>query len=68
MRDGATVPIFYKGRKTDWAINEAEIDILFDRWFVDLPDDKREELKSKGLTLATIAKPPERIRLIAPDI
>jgi type I restriction enzyme R subunit len=68
VRDGATVPILYEGRKTDWEINEAEIDILFDRWFVDLPDDKREELKRKGLTLATIAKHPERVRLIALDI
>lgn len=68
VRDGATVPILYEGRKADWAINEAEIDILFDRWFVDLQDDKREELKRKGLTLATIAKHPERIRLIALDI
>ncbi len=68
VRDGATVPILYEGRKADWSINEAEIDILFDRWFVDLPDDKREALKHKGLTLATIAKHPERIRLIAYDI
>lgn len=68
VRDGATVPILYEGRKADWAINEAEIDILFDRWFVDLPDDKREELKRKGLTLATIAKHPERVRLVAFDI
>ncbi|MGQ5702171.1 type I restriction endonuclease subunit R [Sandaracinobacteroides sp. A072] len=68
VRDGATVPILYEGRKIDWAINEAEIDILFDRWFVDLPDVKREELKRKGLTLATIAKHPERVRLIALDI
>lgn len=68
VRDGATVPILYEGRKTDWAINEAEIDILFDRWFVDLPDDKREELKRKGLTVATLAKHQERVRLIALDI
>ncbi|MER9462642.1 type I restriction endonuclease subunit R [Mesorhizobium sp. M0387] len=68
VRDGATVPILYEGRKTDWAINEAEIDILFDRWFVDLADDKREQLKRKGLTLATIAKHPERVRLVALDI
>lgn len=68
VRDGATVPILYEGRKADWAINEVEIDILFDRWFVDLPDDKREELKRKGMTLATVAKHPERIRLVAMDI
>ncbi len=68
VRDKATVPILYEGRKTDWSINEAELDILFDRWFVDLPDEKREKLKSKGLTLATIAKHPERVRLVALDI
>lgn len=68
VRDGATVPILYEGRKTDWAINEAELDILFDRWFVDLPDEKRDELKRKGITFATLAKHPERVRLIAIDI
>lgn len=68
VRDGATVPILYEGRKTDWSINEAAIDILFDRWFVDMADEKREQLKSKELTLATIAKHPERVRLVALDI
>lgn len=29
------LPILYEGRKTEWSINEAEIDILFDRWFVE---------------------------------
>jgi type I restriction enzyme R subunit len=62
VRDGATVPILYEGRKTDWSINEAEIDILFDRWFVDMADEKREELKKKGISLATLAKHPERVR------
>jgi type I restriction enzyme, R subunit len=68
VRDGATVPILYEGRKTDWSINESEIDILFDRWFVDLADGKREELKKKGVSLATLAKHPERVRLVAVDI
>lgn len=68
VRDGATVPVLYEGRKTEWSINEAEIDILFDRWFVDLSDEKREKLKQKGVSLALIAKHPERIRLIARDI
>jgi type I restriction enzyme R subunit len=68
VRDGATVPILYEGRKTDWSINEAELDILFDRWFVDMADDKREALKKKGISLATLAKHPERVRLIALDI
>ena len=68
VRDGATVPILYEGRKTEWSINEAELDILFDRWFVDLADDKREALKKKGISLATLSKHPERVRLVALDI
>tara|TARA_R110000868_G_scaffold1158_8_gene8930 strand:- start:18415 stop:21462 length:3048 start_codon:yes stop_codon:yes gene_type:complete len=68
VRDGATVPILFEGRKTDWSIDESKIDILFDRWFVDLPDEKREKLKKKGVSLAVLAKHPERIRLIALDI
>lgn len=68
VRDGATVPILYEGRKIEWSINEAEIDILFDRWFVDLSDEKRETLKQQGVSLALIAKHPDRIRLIARDI
>ncbi|WP_299643011.1 DEAD/DEAH box helicase family protein [Devosia sp.] len=27
VRDGATVPILYEGRKTEWSIDETEIDI-----------------------------------------
>ena len=46
VADGATVPIFYTGRKTDWHIDEAKIDILFDHWFADLADDKLEEVRS----------------------
>ncbi|HAI29616.1 MAG TPA: restriction endonuclease subunit R [Thalassospira sp.] len=66
--DGATVPIYYTGRKTDWHIDEAKIDILFDQWFADLPDDKLEELKKRGVTFADLVKHPRRIELIAFDI
>ncbi|WP_417321247.1 type I restriction endonuclease subunit R [Emcibacter sp.] len=68
VADGATVPINYTGRKTDWHIDEAKIDILFDQWFADLPDDKLEELKKRGVTFADLVKHPRRIDLIAFDI
>ncbi|WP_413205035.1 type I restriction endonuclease subunit R [Rhodospirillum sp. A1_3_36] len=68
VADGATLPIFYTGRKTDWHIDEAKIDILFDQWFIDLPDDKLAEVKKKGVTLADLVKHPKRIALIAYDI
>lgn len=68
VADGATVPIYYTGRKTDWHIDEAKIDILFDQWFADLPDDKLEELKKRGVTISDLVKHPHRIDLIAFDI
>nr|WP_196242078.1 type I restriction endonuclease subunit R [Azospirillum oleiclasticum] len=68
VADGATVPIYYTGRKTDWHIDEAKIDILFDQWFADLPDDKLAELKKRGVTVADLVKHPKRIALIAYDI
>lgn len=68
VADGATVPIHYTGRKTDWHIDEAKIDILFDNWFADLPDDKLAELKKRGVSIADLVKHPKRIELIAYDI
>ena len=68
VRDGATVPIHYTGRKTDWQIDEAKIDILFDQWFADLPDETIARIKERGVTLADLVKHPRRIELIAYDI
>ncbi len=68
VADGATVPIHYTSRKAEWHLEAEKLDILFDQWFINEPDEKREEIKNKGLTLATLAKHPERIELIAYDI
>ncbi|RVI43996.1 type I restriction endonuclease subunit R [Sinorhizobium meliloti] len=68
VADGATVPIYYTGRKTDWHIDEAKIDILFDTWFAELDDDKLNEIKKRGVRLEDLVKHPRRIELIAYDI
>ena len=68
VADGATVPIFYTGRKTDWHIDDDKLDILFDTWFTHLPDEKLAELKQKGVSVSHLLKHPERIKLIAYDI
>lgn len=68
VADGATVPIYYTGRKTDWHIDDAKIDILFDQWFADLPDDKLAELKKRGVKITDLVKHPRRVALIAYDI
>jgi len=68
VADGATVPIFYTGRRTDWHIDDAKIDILFDQWFADLDDDKLNEVKKRGVKITDLVKHPARIELIAYDI
>ena len=68
VADGATVPIFYTGRRTDWHIDDAKIDILFDQWFAELDDDRLNEVKKRGVKITDLVKHPERIRLIAYDI
>lgn len=68
VADGATVPIHYTGRKTDWHIDEAQIDILFDQWFAELPDEQLEKLKRQGVKLAHLVKHPKRVELIAFDL
>ena len=68
IADGATVPVKYTSRKAEFEVDEAKLDVLFDNWFKSVDEEKREELKRKGITLATIAKVPERIDLIAYDI
>ncbi|MFK8253108.1 type I restriction endonuclease subunit R [Ancylobacter terrae] len=68
VADGATVPIYYTGRKTDWQVDEARIDILFDTWFAELDDDKLNEIKKRGVRIEDLVKHPRRIELIAYDI
>ena len=54
--------------KTDWHIDEAKIDILFDQWFADLPDDKLEQVKKRGVKITDLVKHPKRVALVAYDI
>ncbi|AGS23872.1 type I restriction endonuclease subunit R [Rhizobium etli] len=68
VADGATVPIYFTGRKTEWHIDEAKIDILFDTWFAELDDDKLNEIKKRGVQIDDLVKHPRRIELIAYDI
>lgn len=68
VADGATVPIHYTSRKTEWQLEGAEMDILFDQWFANEPEEVREEIKKRGLTRVTLAKHQRRVELIAYDI
>lgn len=68
VRDGATVPIRYTSRKTEWHVDPAKLDVLFDQWFADEPEEKVEAIKERGVTIAELAKHPRRVELIAFDI
>ncbi|MDC3378674.1 HsdR family type I site-specific deoxyribonuclease [Planctomycetota bacterium] len=68
VADGATVPIYYQGRMTEWHLHDKEIDVLFDQWFSNEPEEKIEELKRRGVTKGDLARFGPRINLIAVDI
>jgi type I restriction enzyme R subunit len=68
VADGATVPIRYTGRKTEWQIDPQKLDILFDQWFAHEPEAVIERLKQRGISIAELAKHPKRVELIAYDI
>jgi type I restriction enzyme R subunit len=68
VRDGATVPIFYTARKTEWAVDATKIDILFDQWFSDEPEEVQTAIKKRGVSVADLARHPRRIDLIATDV
>ncbi len=68
VRDNATLPVHYTSRKTDWLIDEAKIDSLFDTWFAALSDEKIAEIKERGVKLADLVKHPRRIELLTFDI
>lgn len=68
VADGATVPIRYTGRRTEWHLEGEKLDILFDQWFADEDEDTLERIKAQGARFATLAKHSKRVGLIAYDI
>ena len=68
VADGATVPIYYQGRMTQWHLHDKEIDVVFDQWFSGETKERREELKRRGVTKGDLARFGPRIKLIALDI
>ncbi len=68
VADGATLPIYYQGRMTEWFLHDKEIDVLFDQWFANEPEERIEELKRRGVTTGDLARFQPRIDLIALDI
>ena len=68
IRDGATIPIHFEPRVSDWAVWGEKLDAVFEREFGHLPEGEREKLKQENAKLEVILKLPKRIRMIAEDV
>lgn len=68
VADGATVPIRYTSRMTQWQIEPDKLDILFDNWFAHESEATINRIKARGVTIEDLAKHSRRIALIAYDI
>lgn len=68
IRDGATVPIHFEPRVTDWSVWGKDLDEAFEKEFARLPAGERERLKTENAKLEVILKLPERIKQIAEDV
>jgi len=66
--DGATVPIIYEPRLTDWAVRSDDVDESFEQEFAAFSDEQRDALRQDAAKLAVVAKTPERMTAIADDI
>ncbi len=68
VADGATVPIRYTSRKTEWQVDPGKLDSLFENWFANESEERVDAIKRRGVTLAELVKHSQRVELIAFDI
>lgn len=67
LKDGATKPIHYEVRMTDWTVAYADLDQKFEALFADRSPEERKALMGEA-KLDAILKHPKRIAQIAEDI
>lgn len=68
IRDGATIPISFEPRVTEWKLWGKALDEQFVKLFAHLSEKERAALKNQEAKLEVILKHPERIVRIAEDI
>jgi len=67
IRDGATKPIHYEVRLTDWTVAYAELDQKFEALFADRSPEERKALMGEA-KLDAILKHPQRIAQVSEDL
>ncbi|MGD9696182.1 MAG: hypothetical protein AB7V42_11040 [Thermoleophilia bacterium] len=68
IADGATVPIVYEARLSQWRVAGADLDAMFEHVAGHLDEDERERLRREATRENVIAKAPARVEAIAADI
>jgi type I restriction enzyme R subunit len=68
IEDGATVAVLYEPRLSEWQLEDADLDAVFEREFAELDEDQREALRKDAAREAVVAKAPRRVGAIAGDI
>ncbi len=68
IADGATVPVHYVTRLTNWQVNDLVMDEAFNQEFGDLTTEEREQLKKENATNKVLINHPKRVRKIAEDV
>ena len=67
IRDGATKPIHYEVRLTDWTVAYADLDKKFDAVFANRSPEERKLLMQEA-KLDAVLKHPKRIAQVAADV
>jgi type I restriction enzyme R subunit len=67
IRDGATKPIHYEVRLTDWTVQHADLDAKFDELFADRSEEERRLLMREA-KLKAILRHPHRIAQVVQDV
>ena len=67
LHDGATKPIHYEVRLTDWTVAHAQLDTKFEELFADRSDEERRLLMGEA-KLEAILRHPRRVAQVANDI
>ena len=68
IRDGATIPIHFEPRVSDWSVWGKELDVAFESEFARLEKGEREKLKTENAKLEVILKLSKRVQMIAEDV
>lgn len=68
VKDEATVPVYYQGRMTEWHLEGKELDIVFDQYFANEPDEVVQLIKNRGVTKGDLVRFRPRIAQIALDL